>query len=105
MRQKYTICSSFILTVTAVIKACDVSCRLGEIAMFDITLFLTLSALVLIGLTITSTTLHHFRLDIDKWGDKVIKTVLTLHIFVLQVLHREAAPRHMHQCPKVSLYK
>ena len=79
MRQKYTICSSFILTVTAVIKAFDVSCRLGEIAMFDITLFLTLSALVLIGLTITSITLHHLRLDIDKWGDKVLEAVLILY--------------------------
>ena len=68
------------------INACDVSCRLGEIAMFDITLFLTLSGLALIGLTITSTTLHHFRLDIDKWGDKVIKTVLTLHTFFADII-------------------
>ena len=47
--------------------------------MFDITLFLTLSALALIGLTITSITLHHLRLDIDQWGDKVLKTVLILY--------------------------
>ena len=61
------------------IKACNVSCRLGEIAMFEITLFLTLSVFALIGLIITCITLHHFRSDIDKWGDKLIKTVLILY--------------------------
>ena len=61
------------------IKACEVSYRFGEIAMFDVTLFLTLSALALIGLTITSITLHHLRLDIDKWGDKVLEAVLILY--------------------------
>ena len=61
------------------IKACNVSCRLGEIAMFEITLFLTLSVFALIGLIITCITLHHFRSDIDKWGDKVPKTVLILY--------------------------
>ena len=61
------------------IKACDVSYRFGEIAMFDITLCLALSAIALIGLIITSITLHHLRLDIDKWVDKVLKTVLILH--------------------------
>ena len=60
-------------------KACDVSCRLGEIVMFDITLILTLSVFALIGLTITSITLHHFRSDIDKWGDKVLEAVLILY--------------------------
>ena len=47
--------------------------------MFDITLCLALSAIALIGLIITSITLHHLRLDIDKWGDKVLKTVLILY--------------------------
>ena len=47
--------------------------------MFDITLFLTLSAIALIGLVITSITLHHLRLDIDKWGGQVLKTVLILY--------------------------
>ena len=48
--------------------------------MFDITLFLTLSVIALIGLVITSITLHHLRLDIDKWGGKVLyKTVLILY--------------------------
>ena len=57
-----------------------VSYRFGEIAMFDITLFLTLSVIALIGLVITSITLHHLRLDIDKWGGKVLyKTVLILY--------------------------
>ena len=65
--------------MTAMIKACDVSYRFGEIAMFDITLFLTLSAIALIGLIITSITLHHLRLDIDNWGEKVLKTVLILY--------------------------
>ena len=65
--------------MTAVIKECDVSYRFGESAMFDITLFLTLSAIALIGLIITSISLHHLRLDIDKWGDKVLKTVLILY--------------------------
>ena len=63
--------------------------------MFDITLFLTLSALALIGLTITSITLHHLRLDIDQWGDKVLKTVL---IFTLPILTLfKPKPQHFRQ--------
>ena len=63
--------------------------------MFDVTLFLTLSALALIGLIITSITLHHLRLDIDKLGTKCLKQSLYCTLPFLTLF--KPKPHHFRQ--------